>query len=156
MTDFRAALAERWPTVVIFALLGPLIFMLVDMALEQIGQGDGLSLARLRSWIVGDLFFVPRFVFILAALPAGCAGAWIAWRDSRGQRSARLAFWLSAGLGLATAIFFARNLFVFTPPPLGAQLAIGGRAFVSVVLAGLVCYGLSRPFARPVLSQEER
>lgn len=156
MTEFRAALAERWPTILIFALLGPFLFMLTDMALEQIGQAEGLSLERLRIWIVGDVFWVSRLVFILCALPAGAAGAWIAWRDARGERSGRLVVYLSAFLGLVGAVFFARNLFVFTPPPFGAQLAIGGRAFVSVVLAGVVCYGLSRPFARPVLSQEER
>ena len=156
MTEIRAALASRWPTIVIFMLFGPLLVMIADMALEQLSQEDGLSLARLRSWIVEDVFFVPRFLFILGAVPAGLLGALVAWRDSRGRTSGRLIAMLSAGLGLATAIFFARNLFVFTPPPFGAQLAIGGRAFVSVVLAGLVCYGLSRPFARPVLSQEER
>ncbi|WEK50419.1 MAG: hypothetical protein P0Y66_22755 [Candidatus Kaistia colombiensis] len=156
MTGLRAALLKRWPTIVIFALLGPLLFMLADMALEQVSQEAGLTIARLRSWIVEDVFFVPRFLFVLGALPAGLVGALVAWRDSRGQASGRWIAILSAGLGFATAIFFARNLFVFTPPPLGAQLAIGGRAFVSVVLAGLVCYGLSRPFARPVLSQEER
>lgn len=156
MTLIRTALLRRWPTIVIFMLLGPLLVMLADMALEQLSQEDGLTIARLRSWIVEDVFFVPRFVFVLCALPAGLVGALVAWRDSRGKTSGRLIAILSAGLGLATAVFFARNLFVFTPPPLGAQLAIGGRAFVSVVLAGLVCYGLSRPFARPVLSQEER
>jgi len=152
----RTALAQRWPTVVIFMFVGPLLFMLADMALEQLGQEDGLSVRRLGSWIVNDVFFVPRILFVLCGLPAGLVGGLVAWRDSIGLASGRLIFLLSAALGLAAAIFFARNLFVFTPPPFGAQLAIGGRAFVSVVLAGLVCYGLSRPFARPVLSQEER
>lgn len=156
MIEFRAFLARRWPTIVIFMLLGPLLVMLADMGLEQLGQDDGFTIARLRSWIAEDVFFVPRFVFILGALPAGLVGALVAWRDSRGLASIRLVAILSAAFGLVTGIFFARNLFVFTPPPFGAQLAIGGRAFVSVVLAGLVCYALTRPFARPVLSLEER
>jgi hypothetical protein len=153
--EIRAALFRRWPTIVIFMLLGPLLFMFFDMTLEQISQYDGLTFARLRSWIVEDIFFVPRLVFIVCALPAGLLGALVAWRDSRGLESAQLTLIVLGGMGLATAIFFARNLFVFTPPPFGAQLGIGGRAFVSVVLAGVVCYGLSRPFARPVLSQEK-
>ena len=156
MIAFRAFLARRWPTIVIFMLLGPLVVMLADMAMEQIAQEDGLTIARLRSWIADDVFFVPRLVFILGALPAGLVGALVAWRDSRGLASGRLIAIVSAAFGLLTGIIFARNLFVFTPPPFGAQLAIGGRAFVSVVLAGLVCYALTRPFARPMLSLEER
>lgn len=156
MTEIRAALAGRWPTIVIFMLLGPFLVMLFDMALEQMSQDPGLTLARLGSWIAEDVYFVPRFVFMLGALPAALVGALVAWRDSRGLVSGRWIGVLSGALGLVTAVFFARNLFVFTPPPFGAQLAIGGRAFVSVVLAGFVCYGLTRPFARPLLSREER
>ncbi|MBN9025030.1 hypothetical protein [Kaistia sp. MMO-174] len=156
MTGIRAALARRWPTIVIFMLLGPFLFMLFDMAFEQMSQDPGLTLARLGNWIAEDVFFVPRFVFMLGALPAAVVGALVAWRDSRGLASGRWIGGLSAGFGIVIGIFFARNLFIFTPPPLGAQLAIGARAFVSVVLAGFLCYGLSRPFARPLLSQEER
>lgn len=148
-------LLPRWRTVAIFVCLAPILFMLIDMASEQFSQTAGLSPGRLWSWIAEDGFFLPRAVYALGIIPAFVAGTLIARRDSKGGAKPGFVLAVTATIGVAVGATLARNLFLFTPPPFLEQLMISSRATTSVVLAGFVCYGLTRMMKRPK-SREKR
>lgn len=128
----------------LFAALAPGIFMLIDMSVEQATQSAGFSFSRLWSWILADGFSVFRAVYLFGVLPAALAGLLVARRDQRGGASPIFALVVFVLLGLPVAVLFARNLFVFAPPPLGEQLLTGLRVLAGVVISGFVCYALSR------------
>ncbi|MCX5516350.1 hypothetical protein C3941_16945 [Kaistia algarum] len=133
-----------WRTPLIFALVVPGLFMLIDMSFEQATQPTGFSPARLWSWIADDGFLILRAVYALGALPAAFAGLLVARRDQRGGSAPRFAFVVFVLFAVPVAVLFARNLFLFPPPPISEQILIGLRVMTSVVIAGLVCYALTR------------
>ena len=135
-------------TPLIFALLAPGLFMLVDMAVEQATQSPGLTLARLWSWISADGFSLLRWVYLVGFIPAALAGLLVARRDQRGGATPLFALAVFVPFALPVAVLFARNLFVFAPPPFGEQIAIGLRVLASVVIAGFLCYAITRSYAR--------
>lgn len=128
----------------LFAVLAPGIFMLIDMSVEQATQSAGFSFTRLGSWISADGFSVLRAVYLFGVLPAALAGLLIARRDQRGRASPLFALVVFVLFGLPVAVFFARNLFVFAPPPFVEQVLTGLRVLAGVVISGFVCYALSR------------
>lgn len=132
-----------WRTPLLFAILVPPLFMLIDMSLEQ-ATGAGLSPARLASWIAEDGFYALRAVYLAGVVPAAFAGLIVARRDERGGASPLFALVLFALFALPFAILFARNLFIFTPPPFGESVLIGLRVVAAVVISGFVCYAGSR------------
>lgn len=144
MRLFGGWLARRIATVVIFVAIAPLLFMLIDMAFEQLSQDAGLSVRRMAEWIVEDGFFLPRAVYAIGAVPAFAAGALVARRDAKGGATLVFVLALSAAFGSVVGFALARNLFLFPPPPVADQFMIAARATTSVVATGLVCYALSR------------
>lgn len=132
-----------WRTPLIFAALAPPLFMLLDMSFEQAMSG-GFSPGRLASWIAEDSFYVLRAVYLAGIIPAAFAGLIIARRDQRGGASPLFALVLFALFALPFAILFARNLFIFAPPPFGESVLIGVRVVAAVVISGFVCYAGSR------------
>ncbi|MBN9016675.1 MAG: hypothetical protein J0H11_04615 [Rhizobiales bacterium] len=132
-----------WRTPALFALLAPPLFMLLDMSLEQ-ATGGGFSPSRLASWIAEDSFYALRAVYLAGVIPAAFAGLLIARRDQRGGASPLFALVLFALFALPFAILFARNLFIFAPPPFGESVLIGVRVVAAVVISGFVCYAGSR------------
>jgi hypothetical protein len=133
-----------WRTPLIFALVVPGLFMLIDMSFEQATQPTGFSPTRLWNWIADDGFLILRAVYALGALPAAFAGLLVARRDQRGGSAPRFAFAVFVLFAVPVAVLFARNLFLFAPPPISEQVLIGLRVMTSVVISGLVCYALTR------------
>lgn len=132
-----------WRTPLIFATLAPPLFMLLDMSFEQ-ATGVGFSPSRLASWIAEDGFYALRAVYLAGLVPAAFAGLIIARRDQRGGASPLFALVLFVLFALPFAILFARNLFIFAPPPFGESVLIGGRVVAAVVISAFVCYAGSR------------
>ena len=135
-------------TPLIFALLVPGLFMVIDMAVEQATQADGFTLSRLWSWIAADGFSALRSVYLFGLVPAGLAGLLVARRDQRGGATLLFALAVFVPFAIPVAIVFARNFFVFAAPPIGEQALIAVRVLASVVIAGFLAYALTRSYAR--------